>query len=403
MVERLAVHAIGRARAVETADAVVVGAGIFGMSLAWELASRRRRRIVVLERRYSGAGSSGRNVGRVRAIQLTPELARLSIEAQAKHVRLGDELGSNTLLWRAGYALVLYEDSEVEHMREARDMLSGLGLAPELLGPRETLRRLPILAGGQRPTGALAHHDYIVHHDAVMHAYRRSAAEAGVELRENAPVEALLMSGSRVEGVRTPAGEIRSPIVVNATGAWSREVSALAGLEVPNTPIRREALVTEAARPFMREAITFYRPVEGWFNQTLRGELVAGVLFPDEPAGPNLEASHQALGHAARTLLSKAPRLGHLRVVRQWAGLYDMTPDRMATVGPVEGRPGLVQANGCNGRGFAIGPLIGELLARWLDTGQRPDLLALLDANRFAGREGLPVLTADYYAGYRKR
>src|SRR6185312_10713727 len=138
------------------------------------------------------------------------------------------------------------------------------------------------------------------------------------------------------------------------------------GIEAPNVPVRREVLVTEPRRPFMTPAITFYRPQEGWFNQTLRGELVAGCLAPAEEPGVNLAATERSLGRTSRTILAKAPRLGHLRVVRQWAGVYDMTPDRKPLVGPVKRLTGFVQANGCNGRGFLLGTLIGELLARWL-------------------------------------
>ena len=382
------------------ADIVIVGGGVTGLSLAHELARLGRREIVVLERRFSGAGGSGRNVGRIRAMQLTDELARFAIAAQAKHARLADELGANTLFWRAGYGWVLYEELELDRMAEVRDMLRGLGLSPELIGEAETLRRLPVLKGGERPVGALMHRDAIVHHDAVLYGYRAACRRAGVELLENREAIEVLVGGEAVFGVRTSDGEIRAPIVVNAAGGWSAAFSAKTGVNIPNTPLRREALVTEAAQPFMQAAITFYRPAEGWFNQTLRGELVAGCLAPTESPGVNLAATARSLGRTARTILSKAPRLGHLRVVRQWAGVYDMTPDRKPLVGPVRRLKGFVQANGCNGRGFLLGPLIGELLARWLDRGERPALLESFDANRFEGRDDLKVETGDYYAGY---
>ena len=382
------------------ADVIIVGAGIAGLSLAVELARLGRREIVVLERRFSGAGGSGRNVGRIRAMQLTEELARFAIAAQAKHARLADELGANTLFWRAGYGWVLYEDAELERMAGVCDMLHGLGLKPELIGSAETLRRLPVLEGGEPPAGALMHRDAIVHHDAVLYAYRAAARRLGVRLLEGTEALEVLTGGGEVAGIRTSAGDIRGPIVVNAAGGWSGAFSAKAGIPIPNTPLRREALVTEAAQPFMRAAITFYRPREGWFNQTLRGELVAGCLAPAEEPGVNLGATARSLGRTARTILAKAPRIGHLRVVRQWAGVYDMTPDRKPFVGPTSRLKGFIQANGCNGRGFLLGPLIGELLARWLDRGARPVLLAGFDADRFEGREDLKVETGDYYAGY---
>jgi sarcosine oxidase subunit beta len=382
------------------ADVIIIGGGITGLSLAVELARLGKREIIVLERRFTGAGGSGRNVGRIRAMQLTEDLARFAISAQAKHARLADELGANTLFWRAGYGWVLYEEAEVERMRETHAMLRGLGLRPELIGAGETLRRLPILAEGERPAGALMHRDAIVHHDAVLYAYRAAARRLGIHLREDCEALEPLIGGNAIAGVRTGSGDIAGPVLVNAAGGWSGAFSAKAGVGIPNTPLRREALVTEAAQPFMQAAITFYRPQEGWFNQTLRGELVAGCLAPAEEPGVNLAATPRSLGRTARTILAKAPRLGHLRVVRQWAGVYDMTPDRKPLVGPVARLKGFVQANGCNGRGFLLGPLIGELLARWLDRGERPDLLAGFDADRFEGREDLKVETGDYYAGY---
>ena len=169
-------------------DVVIVGGGISGLALAWELSRLGRREILVLDRQFSGAGGSGRNVGRIRAMQLTEELARFAIAAQAKHARLCDELGANTLFWRAGYGWVLYEDPEMARMAEVRDMLQGLGLKPDLIGTAETLRRLPILNGGERPAGALMHSDAIVHHDAVLYAYRAACHRQGIKLGENCEV-----------------------------------------------------------------------------------------------------------------------------------------------------------------------------------------------------------------------
>jgi sarcosine oxidase subunit beta len=391
-----------RTMALDRADAVIVGGGIAGLALAWELRKRGPRRILVLERRFSGYGSSMRNIGRVRAMQLTPELARIAIAAQAKHAGLSRELGRNTLFWRAGYALVLYEAEELEFMRGVQAMLRELGLKTELAVGAETVKRLPILESGAPPAGALIRPDASVHHDAVMFAYRRACLNAGIDIREGVEAGEILTAGGRAVGVVAGGVEITSPLVVNAAGAWSSALSGKAGLSVPNRPLRRQALVTEPSRPFMRTMVSFYRPVEGWFHQTLRGEVVMGVVPADEPVGTDLSASAQSLGRTARGILAKAPRLGALRVVRQWAGLYDVTPDRKPIVGPVKALPGFVQLNGCNGRGFALFPVLAELLARWLEEGERPELLAPFDPERFAGQADAPVESGDYYAGYRK-
>lgn len=386
----------------DRADMVIIGAGIAGLALAWELHKRAPWRIIVLERRFSGYGSSMRNIGRVRAMQLTPELTRIAIAAQAKHARLSWELGRSTLFWRAGYALVLYDEDELELARGVRKMLYDLRLDVDLVEGRRTVERLPVLEGGATPVGALIRSDALVHHDAVMFAYRRACLAAGIVIREGVEATAILRAGGAAVGVAAGTNEISTALVVNAAGAWSGALSAKAGLTVPNMPLRREALVTEPSRPFMRTMVSFYRPVEGWFHQTLRGEVVMGVAPPNEPFGTELAASAKSLGRTARGILAKAPRLGGLRVVRQWAGLYDVTPDRKPLVGPVASLPGFVQLNGCNGRGFALFPVLAELLAQWLDEGRRPELLAPFDPNRFVGREGADMAMGDYYAGYRK-
>jgi len=216
-------------------------------------------------------------------------------------------------------------------LRESKRILNELGMAPELLGTRETLRRMPILRGGERPAGMLFHApDASAHHDAVLYGVRSACQSAGIEILENTEVTRITTAAGRVGGVESPAGgKVRTPVVVNAAGGWSAHVSALAGLLIPNRPVRREALVTESARPFMKPVVTFYRPTEGWFHQTQRGELIAGVVTDSEPLGLNLDSSPGFISRVAGTLRAKAPRLGHLRVVRQWAGVYDVTPDRM--------------------------------------------------------------------------
>lgn len=384
----------------ETADVVIIGAGVFGLALGFELSRLRRQRIVVLEQRYAGSGATGRNIGRVRTSQFSADLAVFAKSAFAKHAQLSDELGANTLFWRPGYALVFYEHDEMTHIDAIASMLSGLGLAPEVHRGPAVMERLPILQGGDMPIGCLIRPDAAVHHDALLYAYRRAVARAGVDIRERQPVIRVIQQAGRIAGVETPSGAIAAPIVVNATGGWSRAVSALAGVKVPNVPLRREVVVSDSWKPMMDTMITFYRPLEGWFHQTLRGEVVMGVVHPDQRPGLDLRASDTHLFRVAHHLLRKAPRLGHLRVVRQWAGTYDMTPDRKPMMGPVSALRGFVQANGDNGRGIALIPYLAELLAQWLETDTRPEALAAFDANRYEGREDTPVVVGDYYAAY---
>lgn len=387
----------------EQANVVIVGGGITGLSIAFEMARLGYKDIVVVEQRHIGYGASSRNIGRVRTSQFNLPLATFAKGAFNKHRRLADELGANTLFWTPGYALVFYDEGEMEHMDSICTMLRGLGQPPEFIrGEGGVKDRLPILKGGEPPAGCLIRPDASVHHDALLYAYRRKLVQLGVRVRENCAVAGVLKEQGAVAGVALADGEIRSPVVVNACGGWSNTLSAMAGLAVPNMPLRREVLVTDSWLPLMTDMITFYRPIEGWFHQTLRGEVVIGAVHPHEPLGMNMAASDVHIGRAARHMLRKAPRLGATRIVRQWAGVYDMTPDRLPMIGPSPTLPGFIQSNGDNGRGIALIPYLSELLARWIHTNERPAELEMFDPARYVGREDTPVVTGDYYAAYKK-
>lgn len=384
-------------------DAVVIGGGVMGLSVAWHMRRFGARHVTVLEQRYAGAGASSRNAGRVRSMQLTPELTELALLAQRKHARLSDELGANTLFWRAGYLWILYGDEERSRIEGLMPMLAKAGSPARLIDSGDVLRRMPVLDGGEATSGALWGPDAIVHHDAVLFALRQACRRDGVKILENTRVHGISTSHGSVAAVEADNGIFATPVVVNAAGAWSRSISEMVGLKVPNTPLRREALVTESVRPFMSDAVTIYHPIEGWFNQTLRGELVVGVLAEEEAPGINMRSSPELLNRAASFIARKAPRLLSLRVVRQWAGLYDVTPDRMPMVGPVASPAGFFQANGDSGRGFALSPIVAEMLAKLIMTGEPNRLLDAFDARRFDGRDHDLGMSKDYYSGYVAR
>jgi len=387
----------------ERADVVIVGGGMMGMSLAWELIKRKSLKVVILEQKYSGYGATGRNIGRVRTSQFSRDLAVFAKSAFEKHARMSDELGHNTLFWTPGYALVYYDDDEIENMTSICEMLGSLGHKTEFHECTDIVKRLPILQGGEDPLGCLIHPDASVHHDALLYSYRKALESKGCSVRENSRVERINVQGGRVEGVETSTGVISASVVVNASGSWSSELAHSIGVDVPNKPYRREVLVSESCKPYMTDMITFYRPVEGWFHQTMRGETVIGVVHPDEPPGRDFSASKEHVSRAADHILRKAPKLRDLRIVRQWAGCYDITPDRKPLIGPSTQIEGFVQANGFSGRGIAFIPYISELLAQWLVDDNRPDELEPFDSNRYAGREDTEIVMGDYYAAYKKQ
>jgi sarcosine oxidase, subunit beta len=385
------------------AEVVIVGAGIAGLGFARELAARGVRDIVIVERGYPGGGATGRNVARIRAMQLTEALTHVAIACQAKYERMGEELGFNVLFYRLGYAWVLYEAAEVERMRAIVEMHHRIGVSSAFLSPDETLRRMPILRGGEAVAGAVLNDDAIVHHDAVVWAHLEHLARTDVRIVPGTTVRAIARGDRGVEAVDTDRGRIETRVVLNAAGGWASGLNELAGVNAPNRPIRREVLVTAPLRRAIEAAVTFYRPTEGWFNQTLRGEIVMGVVDPDEPAGVEQRSSWAFLGRTAGMMIRKAPALADVSVIRQWAGMYDISPDHVPLVGPTAQLDGWWQANGWSGRGMLLGPYLTELLAERFVTGVTPDELTAFDPDRFVVGEPTEQDPADYYARYAGR
>ncbi|MFL5715184.1 MAG: NAD(P)/FAD-dependent oxidoreductase [Chloroflexota bacterium] len=386
------------------ADVVIVGAGIAGLSFARELAARGITDIVIVDRGYPGGGATGRNVARIRAMQLTEELTHVARACQAKYDRMGEELGFNVLFYRLGYAWVLYEADEVERMRAIVEMHHRIGVASRFLSPDETLRHLPVLRGGDEVAGAVLNDDAIVHHDAVVWAHLEHLARVpGVRIVTDTSIKGVLRGDAAVEGLETSRGRIATRAVLNGAGGWSSDLNAMAGVSAPNRPLRREVLVTAPLRRTIEAAITFYRPDEGWFNQTLRGEIVMGVVDPDERPGVDQRSSWDFLRRTAGLVTRKAPALAEVSVIRQWAGMYDISPDHQPLVGPTRQLEGWWQANGWSGRGMLLGPYLTELLAERFVSGDTPARLTTFDPDRFTADEVPEASAGDYYARYARR
>jgi sarcosine oxidase subunit beta len=383
-----------------TADVVIVGAGIGGLGAARELAARGAGRIVVLERDYPGAGATGRNVARIRRMQLTEELSRVAMACQDKYEQMGGDLRSNVLFYRLGYAWILYEPEEVERMRDVVAMHARLRIRSALLSPDETLRHLPVFEGGEPVAGSVLSDDAIVHHDAVVWAHLDHVRRLGVEVHSGTRVTGIEHDAERVRAVVTDRGRIETTVVLNAAGGWSGELNRMAGVRMPNRPHRREVLVTAPLRRSIEAAVTFYRPSEGWFNQTLRGEVVMGAVDPEEPPGVEQRSSWSFLQRTAALMTRKAPALRDVTVIRQWAGMYDITPDHLPIVGPTGQLGGWWQALGWSGRGMLLAPYLTELLAEHMVGGETPAMLRQFLPDRFAPDDDDSTLETDYYARY---
>ncbi len=357
----------------ERYDVAVVGAGIIGCATAYYLASRGLS-VAVFDKNYITAGSTGRCPGGIRQQWATEDHVRLAMKSVEIFKNLDQELGVDTEYKQGGYLIIAKTEEEVKQFQKNIVMQRSNGLPVEWLEPGEINEIVPeldiegigALGAAWNPTDGYANPFKVTY------GYARAAERLGAEIFTFTPVKRVRVVEGQVTGVETERGFVKAEWVVNAAGAWSRQVAETAGVELPNRPYRHEILATEPIKPFLGPmVICFHDNV--YFRQSARGSILGGWGDPHEKPGYNFESSLRFLVKMTKLLATYIPRLKGVRVVRQWAGLYDVTPDAKQITGPVKGVEGFIQANGFSGHGFMMGPITSKLVAQ-LIAGEPLDL-----------------------------
>lgn len=349
-------------------DVVIVGGGIQGIALAYELTKLGVRDVAVLEASWPGSGASGRNGEMIRSAFASPEWCRLFDHSLQRWQGLSAELDFNTLFTRAGYAVLAADASEVAGMRAQVARHSELGVRSEWLDARQARELMPA-ASPEYVMGAVwQEHAGFAHHDAVLWGYARAAARAGAEIHAFAAVDAITVRGGRVDGVSVGGRQVAAPVVVDAAGGFAREVAAMAGVTLPTERMLLEILVTESLQPFLRPAVAS-PALLGYCHQTSRGEFVGGTEWTARNPADTNSVSLVGLRDMASKWVQLFPRLAGVRVTRHWSGLVDHTPDLAPILGPAPGVEGFVLDCGWM-YGFVGAPGAAELLARGIVSGR---------------------------------
>ncbi len=368
-------------------DVVVIGAGVHGLATAYYLAANHGvRNVAVLDKSYLGGGGSGRNTAIIRSNYLTPEGVRFYDRSVKLYEQLAAELNFNVMFSQRGHLTLAHNDGSLRTMRWRAEVNKLEGVDSEVIGPAEIAKlvpfmdvssdtRYPILGALYHPPGGT------VRHDAVNWGYARAADALGVEIHQNTEVVGIDVEDGRVRGVQTTRGHVSTPTIVNCAAGWSSLVSALAGVRLPLITHPLQAAVTEPVKTFL-EAVVVSGSLHVYVSQTDRGELVFGASvdpYPSYSMRGSLEFTEELAGH----VLELMPSIAKLRVLRQWAGLCDMTPDYSPIMGvtPVDGF--LVDV-GWGTYGYKAGPVAGEAMAELVATGKTPEIISAFDLARFA-------------------
>ncbi|MCX9192290.1 sarcosine oxidase subunit beta [Carbonactinospora thermoautotrophica] len=369
-----------------TYDVVIIGGGVHGLATAYYLASRHGiRNVAVLDKGYIGGGGSGRNTAIIRSNYLTPEGVRFYDRSLKLYETLAADLNFNVMFSQRGHLTLAHNDSSLRTMRWRAEVNKLQGVNSEVIGPDEIKKlvpymdvsenvRYPILGALYHPPGG------IIRHDAVVWGYARGADAYDVHIHQNTEVLGIEVVNGRVQGVETNQGRIATGTVVNCTAGWSTLISDMAGVSMPIQTFPLQAAVTEPVKPFL-DTVVVSGTLHVYVSQTDRGELVFGASV-DPFASYSMRGSLEFVEGLAGHVLELMPSLAKMRLLRQWAGLCDMTPDFSPIMGftPVEGF--LVDV-GWGTYGFKAGPVAGEAMAECIATGRTPDIIAAFGLDRF--------------------
>jgi sarcosine oxidase, subunit beta len=367
-------------------DVVIIGGGVHGLATAYYLTKLGVRNVAVLEAKYIGFGGSGRNTAIVRSNYRTPEGIAFYDLSVKLYEQLALELDFNVMFSQHGHLTLAHNERGVTGLMERANTNRLMGVNSRVIFPEEIQRivpdlnvfghmRYPIMAALYHPPGG------IIRHDAVVWAYARGVDRGGGHVHQKTEVKGIDVIDGQVAGVLTNRGRINTKTVLNATAGYAGLISRMVGLEIPISTHPLQACVTESLKPFLNSVIVS-STLHVYVSQTDRGELVLGAEV-DDYASYSLRGTLHFLEGAATHLLELFPMLANVKVLRQWSGLCDMTPDYSPIMGDTPYVKGFYMTVGWGTYGFKAGPASGHLMAECIASGKSPPKLEPFHITRF--------------------
>ena len=367
-------------------DIVIIGGGGHGLACAYYLAKDHGiTNVAVLEKGWLASGNTARNTAIIRSNYLTPEGVRFYDESVKLYQELSNEFDFNILYSERGHLTLAHTDAALRTSRWRAEVNKHMGVDSSVAYPDDLRRicpelnlsrdvRFPILGALYHPPGSIARHD------AVAWGYARGAMEAGVEIHQQTEVTGLQIENGRVVGVETNRGMVKAGKVMQAVAGLSSELARMAGFKLPIRSVPLQACVSEPLKPFL-DPIIVSGSLHVYVSQSPRGELVMGGSV--DPY--NLYSTRSTLDFKEGLMahmLELFPFLSKVKVLRQWAGIADMTPDFSPVMGETPVRNYYIDA-GWGTWGFKATPVCGKRMSETLATGRVPDILAPFALDRF--------------------
>jgi sarcosine oxidase subunit beta len=350
----------------ESADVVIVGGGISGCALAYQLA-KRKVDVALLERETLGSQSTGKCAGGVRQQFSTADNVRVMRLSVKLLESFEQETGHPADFRQIGYLFVFTQPQQVEDFRHNMDMWHRVGLTEaRWVDPAEAAKMVPVLNVEDVLGCTFCPTDGIASPNDVTSGYAAAARRLGARLREGVEVTGIDIAAGRVQGVRTSAGDIATRLVINCAGPWAASIGRMAGLEIPVLPYRRHIAVTGTFPAVPRNTpmtVDFHTSL--YFHPEGDGVLM-GMSDRAEPPAFVTDVNWEFLEKMFEQAARRAPALAGAGVKTAWAGLYESTPDHQAILGPIGEVEGFWCAAGFSGHGFMQAPAAALLLTQLL-------------------------------------
>jgi glycine/D-amino acid oxidase-like deaminating enzyme len=376
------------------ADVVVIGSGGLGAATAFYLAKRKAGTVILIDRHAIGSQTSPRAAGMVSCMRKGELMTRLIKVAAAAIPSLAEETGQPLDWVHSGSLKVARrtEDAEVIESDVARGRR--LGLDVEQITPAEAHRLNPFLETEGVAAVMRVGDDMYFNPAQVAVGFARGAEARGVTLLPGTAVTSVRITHGRVEAVETDKGTIATPVVVDAAGAWARQVAAASGIYIPLVPTMQQLFMTEtvagarADLPMVRimDAAVYMRPCEAGLLWGVYEE--EPTFFDMDELSPSftiadLQLEADILWRSADDVKAQLPILQKAKVREHRGGIPTMTADGHHIVGPVPGAKGLFVLSGCNVAGLSISPALGDAVAAWITEGEPPFDLSAMSITRF--------------------
>jgi sarcosine oxidase subunit beta len=369
---------------VERAHVVIVGGGVIGASIAYHLAAKGVRDVIVLERDRLGGGSTSRNAGGVRLQFSTEVNVRLSLRSLPRLERFADEMGVDPGFRQVGYLFLVSSDRDAAAFERSLQLWSRLGIPARRLDQGQVHALFPEIRVDDVRFATFCEKDGYLDPTSLLNGYVARAREKGVRFREGEAVTNVDLADGRIAAVRTPTTTIATPTVVNAAGPWAGDVGRLVGLDLPITPLRRQIFVTDPIAGLDRDFPLTVEMATSFYFHRESGGVLMGMADPADKPGFDDSVNWAFLPTIVERALDRMPALEKANVKTGWAGFYEDTPDKHPILGHIASVPGFVCAAGFSGHGLMHAPATGEAIAELIVDGKSTLDISALSYDRFA-------------------